>query len=256
MLDPDEIHELIRRWQEAGDVKARDRICRSFYRLAWSTAKRHENSLRGHFEDAVQEGMIGILRAIDKFDPNKGVKFTTYVPYWINAFVFSMLRTKVSVFRVKRSSSNGLSFRQVEDAAEQLEKAGIPPTEEAVANVLGVRLPAVQTVYAAMRAATPVALDVDTSMALVELANLRSPEDLVIEAEERYAAEEAMAAVRERLTDAREIAVLQRRLLSDSPATLSEIGDDFGVTKERIRQIQLRIERRVRETVAERRAAA
>lgn len=216
MLSPEDEARFIHAWRHDRHVPSRDAVVRAYARLCYRIASRYSSN-PDHVDDLAQEGSFGILRAMDKFDPSRGVKFSTYSRYWVQNFVAAKSAEVVNVISVPS--------RAFIDA-----KMGrIPPGKN----------------DAAVAAAQPfIALDGPVGepggdSVIDRLVCPRpNPEEAAGEArsQDTYRREltQAMSALSER-----ERTVIAARRLSDPPLTLEEISESFGVTRERIRQIEM-----------------
>ena len=216
MLTPDEEESFIRAWQERGDTDARDRIVRAYARLCYKIAASYSPN-PDHVEDLAQEGSFGILRALEKFDPSRGVKFSTYSRFWVHNFVAARASQVVNVISV--------------------------PSRAFIDARMG-RIPEGRNDHAVAAAQPFVALDAPAGESGGESVMDRmacsrpTPEEAASEATAQEAFRAAISAAMASLTE-RERTVIESRRLSDPPKTLEEISDEFGVTRERIRQIEV-----------------
>lgn len=216
MLKPDEEERLIRAWKLGGDVSARDRIVHAYARLCYRIAAGYSSN-PDHIEDLAQEGVFGILRALDKFDPGKGVKFSTYSRFWVHNFIAARASQVVSVISVPS--------RAFIDAR----MGRIPP---------GRNDHAVAAVQPFVALDSPAGEEGGESLMDRMACPRPNPEEAASAATAQKAYSAAIKAAMETLAP-RERAVIEARRLSDPPRTLEEISVEFGVTRERVRQIEV-----------------
>jgi len=218
MLEPEEERRLIRAWQDQKDVAARDAVVRAYARLCYRIAANYSKN-PDHIEDLAQEGSLGILRALDKYDPDKGVKFSTYSRFWVQNFISAATASTVNVVTVPA--------RAFMDA-----RMGRLPEGKNDAAVLASR-PAVSLESQ---------MEADGSKGEILLDRLMSeeetPEDIAIRADVQKKYENLIGKVLSRLSE-RENTVIRLRRLSDPPATLEDISKLYNVSRERIRQIEV-----------------
>ena len=237
LLTKEQEVELAKR-VERGDLEAKEQMINSNLRLVISIAKRYQ----GHglsLLDLVQEGIIGLIRAVEKFDWRKGFKFSTYATWWIRQAVQRGVANKsreirVPVHIVEREQRMSRAER---DLAPKL---GRMPTDEEVAQAARITVGQVAEVRAAARAVTsldkPIAEESGTTFK--EL--VAGEEDEVDEAVTINLAQEALHDALDELPD-RERKVLKLRYGLNGerdPASLEEIGRQLGLTRERVRQIE------------------
>jgi RNA polymerase primary sigma factor len=239
LLRPDEELELARRIEQ-GDLAAKERMICANLRLVVSVARQYSAHAVGiPFLDLVQEGMLGLIRAVEKFDWRRGHRFSTYATWWIRQAVerardgkADTIRLPVNIVRRQRKVSRAEALLAIE-----LDRA---PTDEEVAAAAGLTLAEVLAVRASARTVASLDRQVGDGADDASLGDLLSdegptPDELV----ERHVEAEALRAALAELPD-RERAVVGLRygLGGAEPAPLREIGQRLGLTPERVRQIE------------------
>ena len=245
LLSLDEETELSKRIAE-GDETAKNRLAESNLRLVVSIAKRYVG--RGMlFLDLIQEGNIGLMKAVEKFDAEKGYKFSTYATWWIRQAITRAIADQARTIRVPVhmvETINKLSRYQRQLTLELNRE----PTDEELAKKMGMSPDKVREVIKIAQdpvsLETPIGEEEDSHLGdFVPDESNMSPEDFTI----HEMLKEEIGDVLLTLTE-REEQVLRLRFGSDdgSPKTLEEVGQMFGVTRERIRQIEAKALRKLR----------
>jgi RNA polymerase sigma-32 factor len=249
MLERDPERALLERAQR-GDRASRDHLVTSHLRLVASIARR--NVRRGtSIEDAVNEGVLGLLEAIDRFDVTRDNRFSTYAAYW----VLDRVRRHANGARAMVSAPSSRRARTVMRgygrASRQLERTnGRRPSREEIANHLGVDESDVALCEPSLFG-SDVAMDsFEPSDSRAHVLETRAdPEEAVADAEEAFVRHERVAAALEALAP-RERWIIERRFLADDASSLTELGATLGVSRERARQIQETARAKLRRALA------
>lgn len=233
---------------QAGDKKARVDLINSNLRLVVSIAKKYNKNTSMSFLDLIQEGNLGLMKAVDKYDIAQGYRFSTYATWWIRQSISRAIINQSSTIRIPAHMTD--ITKKVSKSSQKLQiELGREPTEEEIAEDLGVPVEKVKDVFHLAR--SPLSLDNtigdDEESCVGDLIadnNAINPND-AIEAEDK---KDAIEKVLNTLTPKeKEIIILRFGLKDGRSHTLEEVGQTFDVTKERIRQIEDKALRKLRQ---------
>ncbi len=245
LLTPDEEVDLARRMSD-GDQEAKNRMTESNLRLVVSIAKRYVG--RGmQFLDLIQEGNLGLIKAVDKFDYTKGYKFSTYATWWIRQAITRAIADQARTIRIPVHMVETIN-KVIRVSRQLLQELGHDPTAEEIAEEMNLPVDKVRDILKI--AQEPVSLE--TPIGEEEDSHLG---DFIPDEEASEPAEAAsFALLREQLDEVldtltpREKKVLELRfgMTDGRTRTLEEVGKEFNVTRERIRQIEAKALRKLR----------
>ncbi len=262
VLSREEEHELAVRYRETGDVEAAYKLVASNLRLVVKIAHEYR---RTAFQllDIIQEGNMGLMQAVKKYDPWKGVKLSSYAAWWIRAYIIRFIMENWRMVKLGTTQAQRKLFFNLAKERQKLLARGIEPTPRLLARNLRVDEKDVEEMSARMASEdlsldAPVrAEDGDSGQTRLD----RVPEAQPAPADERIGDEELRRLFRAKLeefakgiSDEKERLIFEKRLLppeGEAPLTLQEIGDRFHLTRERARQIEAKLTARLREYLRE-----
>lgn len=248
LLGKDEEYMLAKRWREHEDPEAAHRLVTSHLRLSAKIAL----SYRGYglpMGEVISEGNLGLMHAVKKFDPDKGFRLSTYAIWWIRASIQEYILRSWSLVKLGTSALQKKLFfnlRRAKACISALSDGDLQPEQaKAIASRLGLREEDVITMDRRLAARdaslnTPLAADSEQEwLDVLEDDQAVDPEQAVAEAEERTLRMDLLTQAMQTLND-RERAIFTARRLQDPPALLEDLGREFGVSRERVRQIEVR----------------
>jgi RNA polymerase sigma-32 factor len=248
LLTPDEEHALATRLVEHGDTQAARKLIEANLRLvvkiAYEYRRAHKNLL-----DLVQEGNIGLIQAVSKFDPYRGVKLSSYAAFWIRAYILKFILNNWRLVKIGTTQAQRKLFFNLRKEREKLEQLGFQPTAALLAEKLDV--PEKEVIEMERRLAAPEAsLDApigsgnDEEGTRTRLDYLPSEDDRPDRAVAQSEFSQLLRGKLEafaRTLEGREQTIFRERWLTDEPLTLQEIGDRYQVSRERARQLERRM---------------
>ncbi|MEL6187054.1 MAG: sigma-70 family RNA polymerase sigma factor, partial [Myxococcota bacterium] len=242
VLSSEEEKELTMAYYERQDPSAARKLVVHNLRLVVKMAYRYRRAWASVL-DLIQEGNVGLVEAVQRFDPFKGAKFSTYATFWIRAYMLRYLLENSRTVRISRTRVGRKLFFQLSRERAKLRAMGIEPGPKLLAERLGVDQGELEDVVkhmdqAEVRLDAPIGDDGSTGTVLDTMsAETQSPEVEAFKSEFASAVSTALDSFAATLTDEREKMAWEEHLMSDDPVSLSELGSRFGVTKQRMGQI-------------------
>ena len=251
LLTPDEEHALAVRLVEHGDSVAARRLVEANLRLvvkiAYEYRRAHKNLL-----DLVQEGNIGLMQAVRKYDPYRGVKLSSYAAFWIRAYILKFILNNWRLVKIGTTQAQRKLFFNLRKERERLEQLGFQATSKLLAENLQVTEKEViemEKRLAAPEASldAPMPGDEDGGRSRIDFVESETmrPDQAVAESEFASLFNSKLDAF-EATLEGRELTIFRDRWRTDPPKTLQEIGDHYGVSRERARQLEKRVLDRLR----------
>jgi RNA polymerase sigma-32 factor len=247
LLSRDEERSLAYTYRDEGDVSAAHRMVVGNLRFVVKIA--HEYRHYGLKKlDLIQEGNIGLMMAVKKFDPDRGYRLISYAVWWIRAQIQSFIQRSWSMVKVGMTGSRRKLFFKLRSERALLEKNALPgekPTNADIAKHLGVSeadVDAMEIVMAGRDFSLDTTLTDESGTSHLDLLvdENASQEEYVAQLEEHRVVREKLAEVAADSNE-KEQYIIEHRLLDEEPMSLQEIGTHFGVSRERIRQLESRV---------------
>ncbi len=255
LLTPAEEKKLTDEYHRTGDVKLAAKLVTANLRLVVKLAYEYRRACR-NVMDLIQEGNIGLMQAVKRFDPYRGVKLSSYAAWWIRAYMLRYILNNWRLVKLGTTQAQRKLFFNLNREKARLTAMGIEPTHGEIAHRLGVEERDVVEMDRRL-ASHDASLDATvgdhegrttTRMELLPAAGL-GPDSLMEGAE-------LQDMVRQRLEEfkkdlgGKELIIFEQRLVAEEPKTLQELGQEFGVSRERVRQLEARLAGKLRTYLA------
>ena len=253
LLTREEEHELAVRYYKSGDVDAARRLITANLRLVVKIAHEYRRAYR-HLLDLVQEGNVGLLQAVRKFDPFRGVKLSSYAAWWIRAYILKFILNNWRLVKIGTTQAQRKLFFNLRKEKEKLEALGFAPEAKLLAERLDVTEAEVDEMEKRLGAGevsldAPLSREDDagaTHLDMLDAGGDARP-DVAAEADEFRALLKSKLMEFEATLAGREKTIFHERLHAESPLTLQEIGERYGISRERARQLEKRLTTKLRE---------
>ena len=252
LLTREEEHDLAVRYKEHGEVEAAYRLVTANLRLVVMLARKYERAVQ-NLLDLIQEGSIGLMKAVQHFDPYRGVRFPSYAVWWVRAYIIRYLMDNWRVVKLGTTQAQRKLFFNLQREKERLEAEGFSPAAKLIAHNLGVKEAEVVEMQQRMSGRdlsldTPINADDGEGATFGD--SISAPQD---NTEEAVAAAEYRALMRKKMHEfartlkGKEEVIFRTRLLAEESVTLQDIGDQYGISRERIRQLESRVKNKLKD---------
>lgn len=259
LLTPEQELALALRLRDQGDIQAAKALISANLRLVVKIAFEYK-SMYTNVMDLIQEGNVGLMKAVSKYDPDKGAKLGYYASWWIRSYILKYLLDNFRLVKIGTTQAQKKLFYHLIREKERLEAQGILPTPKLLASTFDVSEKDVLEMETRLGGrGSELSLDAplghsdDGGKGATQADFLADGQE---SADERLARGELVQMIRNRLPafektlNPKEKSVLRDRLLNDEPATLQEVADKYGLTRERARQIEAKVVFKLKEFLA------
>jgi RNA polymerase sigma-32 factor len=243
VLSREEEFEVASRVFDQKDRDAAQKLAMSNLKLVVKISLEYYNTYL-NILDLIQEGNVGLLHAVKKYNPYKGTKFSTYASFWIRAYILKYIMDSWSLVKIGTTQSQRKLFYSLNKEKQKLEALGIYPAPQLLAHNLDVKEEEVEEMqkrlaYADVSLETPLGDESDdTMMALMK--SDENIEEMIAEKEKSEILSKKVKEFKGTLND-KENFIFDHRIMADEAATLQEIGEKFKISRERVRQIENKV---------------
>ncbi|HVN86040.1 MAG TPA: RNA polymerase factor sigma-32 [Candidatus Binatia bacterium] len=249
LLSREEEHELAVAYRESGDVEAAYRLVTANLRLVVLIAREYQRAFR-QLIDLIQEGNIGLMEAVKKFDPYRGIRFPSYAAWWIRAYIIRYIMNNWRLVKIGTTQAQRKLFFNLQKEKQRLEAEGITPGPKLLAQRLDVKEQEVIEMEQRLAARdlsvdTPIDSEGDATMLDFLASNDATTEDQLANAEYRQRLSEKIKEFGETLKG-KEKVIFDARLLAEDPLTLQDIGAQYKISRERVRQLEARLKKKLK----------
>ncbi len=251
LLNRDQEIELGKRIQEESDAEAAYIMTTSNLRLVVKIALEFQRIWMQNLLDLIQEGNIGLVRAVKKFNPYKNVKFSYYASFWIKAYILKFIMDNWRMVKIGTTQGQRKLFFRLKKEKQRLIEQGFDPKPKLLSEKLGVSEKEVMDMdqrLANWDLSLDEPLKEDSNTERIEFVSMDdepSTEDAMAKKEIEEILHVKIREFKSTLSD-RELDIFNRRIFSDDPETLQEIGEEYAISRERVRQIENNIIKKIK----------
>ncbi len=251
LLTREQERELGKKVQEDEDQDAAYRLVTSNLRLVVKIALEFQRVWMQNLLDLIQEGNIGLMQAVKKFDPYKNVKFSYYASFWIKAYILKFIMDNWRLVKIGTTQGQRKLFFKLKKEKQKLIDQGFDPKPKLLSQRLGVSEKEIIDMDQRLDG-WDVSLDAplkdDSGTERIEFISTESEsaEETVAKKEMESLLHQKIAEFRKGMTE-REAEIFDQRIFSDTPSTLQQIGDKYGISRERVRQVEKNVIKKMRE---------
>jgi len=258
LLSPEQEAALVKALLDTGDVEVAKRLVMANLRLVVKIAIEYQHAWK-NIMDLIQEGNLGLMKAVSKYDPTKGAKLSYYASWWIKSYILKYILDNFRLVKIGTTNDQKKLFYNLMKEKNRLVSIGINPDNKTISENLGVSEKAVMEMSTRLLNGNdeisvdkPLSSENDSVTTILDLmpSNEGNIEDNLANKQEVELLRENLVNFMSNLKE-RDKEIFENRLLCDVPKTLQEIADNYGVTRERIRQIEARLIKNLRVYMSE-----
>lgn len=250
LLSREEETDLAIRYREKGDLNAGYKLITANLRLVVKIAMDFQRYWMQNLMDLIQEGNVGLMQAVKKFDPYRGYKFSYYASFWIKAYIIKFIMDNWKLVKIGTTQAQRKLFFNLRKEKERLEAQGIEASPKLLSHRLDVKESEIIEMDQRLNS-WEISLDSPLKEDSEDTHKSFLPSD-DLPVDDQIADQEAKAILHDKLMlfrqqlKGKESVIFDKRLLTEEPMTLQEIGDRFGISRERVRQIESRLKKKLK----------
>jgi RNA polymerase sigma-32 factor len=249
LLSREEEHKLAVEFKEFGNIEAAYKLVTGNLRLVVMIAREYQKAFKSLL-DLIQEGNMGLMEAVKNFDPYRGVRFPSYAVWWIRAYMIRYIMNDWRMVKIGTTQAQRKLFFNLQKEKERIESEGLTAGPKLLAQRLNVKED--EVVEMEQRLANrdlsvdmPIGEDEEATMLNFLPDDKQSPEEHFAENQYRELLQQKMENFAATLKD-KELVIFRERLLNEEPITLREIGEKYSISRERVRQIEERLKKKLK----------
>ncbi len=249
LLSREEEHKLAVEYKEYGNLEAAYKLVTGNLRLVVMIAREYQKAFK-NLLDLIQEGNMGLMEAVKNFDPYRGVRFPSYAVWWIRAYMIRYIMSDWRMVKVGTTQAQRKLFFNLQKEKEKLEAEGITAGPKLLAQRLNVKEHEVVEMEQRLGSRdlsvdVPISDDDEATLLHFLPDQRQGPEEQFAATQSRDLLHEKMESFAASLKD-KELVIYRERLLNEEPLTLREIGEKYGISRERVRQIEERVKKKLK----------
>jgi RNA polymerase sigma-32 factor len=252
LLTPQEEQDLTRQYVATQDVRTAAKLVTANLRLVVKLAYEYRRAYK-NIMDLIQEGNIGLMQAVKRYDPTRGVKLSSYAAWWIRAYMLRFILNNWRLVKLGTTQAQRKLFFNLNKEKAKLSALGIDPSADLIAERLGVETHEVVEMDRRLASAeasldAPVGDAEGRSVSRVDLlpSATSGPDSLMERHEMDQMVSDRLKEFRKTLKG-KDVIIFDKRMAAEDPLTLQELGDEFGVSRERVRQLEARLHHKLRD---------